>query len=108
MDIPLQITFRHMESTPAVEEDIRRRVARLGAAHARITSCRVMVEAPHHHHHQGNLFHVRLDITVPGHEVVVSREPSEHHAHEDLHVALRDAFDAARRQLEEHQRARTA
>jgi cold shock CspA family protein len=67
-------------------------------------SCRVVVEAQHQHHHKGNLYHVRVDITVPGHELVVSRDPKDHQAHQDVYVAIRDAFDAARRQLEDYAR----
>ena len=69
-------------------------------------SCRVAVEAPHKHHHKGKLYHVRINITVPDKELVVSREPDQHHAHEDVYVAIRDAFDAMRRQLEDYARRR--
>ena len=69
-------------------------------------SCRVAVELHHRHHHQGNLFHVRVDLKVPDSEIVANREPSEHHAHEDVYVAIRDAFDAVRRQLEDYVRRR--
>ena len=55
-------------------------------------------------HRQGTIYHVRVDLTVPGGEVVVNREPGEDHAHEDLHVAIRDAFDAARRRLQDRMR----
>jgi ribosome-associated translation inhibitor RaiA len=55
------------------------------------------VDRPHHHHHQGNPFTVKLDITLPGSEIVVNRDHAE-----DVYVALRDAFEAARRQLIEH------
>ena len=59
----------------------------------------VVVEAPHKHHHQGKQFNVRIDIGVPGNEIVVNRDH-----HEDVYVALRDAFDAAKRQLEDYAR----
>jgi cold shock CspA family protein/ribosome-associated translation inhibitor RaiA len=62
--------------------------------------CRVMIESHHRHHHKGKLYHVRIDLTVPGSELVVSRDPDENHAHEDAYVAIRDAFDAMERQLE--------
>ena len=52
------------------------------------------------HHHKGNLYHVRIDISVPGDEIVVSREPHKDHSHEDAYVTIRDAFDAAKRQLD--------
>ncbi len=68
--------------------------------YSRIMGCRVMIESRHRHHHKGKLYHVRIDVTVPGDELVVSREPDDNHAHEDAYVAIRDAFDAMERQLE--------
>ena len=103
MKIPLQITFRDMEHSDAVETDIRNHVEKLEQLFpGLIMSCRVVAEQHHQHQHQGYLFHVRIDITVPGREIVVSRDPGQHHAHEDMHVAIRDAFNAARRQLLSH------
>lgn len=104
MQVPLQVSFRNMPPSEAVEADIRERAAKLEEFYDRITSARVVVEIPHRRHRQGALFHVRLDLRVPGREIVVSREPGEHHAYEDVHVAIRDAFDAAARRLEDHAR----
>jgi ribosome-associated translation inhibitor RaiA len=104
MPSPVQITFRDMEPSAALETRIRERAEQLERVFDRMTSCHVMVEAPHRHHHQGRLFHVRIDATLPRHEFVVGRDPTEHHAHEDANVAVRDAFDALRRQLEDHTR----
>ncbi|MEJ2508837.1 MAG: HPF/RaiA family ribosome-associated protein [Gammaproteobacteria bacterium] len=104
MQLPLQITFRNMEPSPAVEAKVRERAEKLDRFFDHIMSCRVVIEAPHKHHHQGNLFHVRIDVTVPGNELVVSREPHQHQAHEDAYVVLRDAFDALQRQLEDYAR----
>lgn len=97
----LQLTFRHMDSSPALEEEIRRRAAKLETFHSSLIGCQVVVEASHHRHHQGNLYHARISLTVPGHEIVVSRDPDQHHAYEDVYVAVGDAFDAAGRQLED-------
>ena len=97
MPVLLQVTLRDMPHSDAVEAAIRRNVAGLERVHARITAVRATVEAPHHHHQQGNLFTVTLDITLPGGEIVVNRDHAE-----DVYVALRDAFQAARRQLIEH------
>ncbi len=69
-------------------------------------ACRVVVEAPHKHHHRGNIYHVRIDITVPDEELVVSRDPGQQQTHDDVYVAIRDAFKAARRQLEDYARKR--
>lgn len=104
MQTAMQITFRHMEPSAALEERIRERAADLGRFYDRIVRCRVVVEAPHHHHHQGALYHVSIDLTVPGAEIVVNRESAAEHAHEDAHIAVRDAFDAARRRLEDYAR----
>lgn len=104
MQLPLQITFRDMEPSEAIEAKIRERVGKLDRFYDRIMACRVIIEAPHRHHHQGKLYHVRVDLTVPQDELLARREPPLHHAHEDVYVAIRDAFDAARRQLEDFAR----
>lgn len=100
MQIPLELSFRNMDHSDAVEADVRDKVAKLEQLHSNITSCRVIVEALHLRHHKGNTYHVRIDLTLPGHELVASRDPGQNHAHEDVYVAVRDAFNAARRQLE--------
>ncbi len=104
MQVPAQITFRHMEPSGSTEQQIRTRVEELERFYPRITACHVVLEAEHRHHEQGKLFHVRVEVTVPGRVIAVGRDPAEHHAHEDAHVAIRDAFDAVRRQLEDHAR----
>jgi ribosome-associated translation inhibitor RaiA len=71
-----------------------------------IVSCRVTIEAAHKRHRQGNLFSVRIDVRFPGGEAVASHGGSDDHAHEDVFVAVRDAFDAVRRQLEDRVRIR--
>lgn len=108
MKLPLQITFHGLDPSDALEAAIRDHASRLDRFHDRIMGCRVLIEARHKHHHQGNLFRVRVDLTVPGRELVVTRDPAEHRAHEDPYVAIRDAFDAARRQLEDDARVRRA
>jgi cold shock CspA family protein/ribosome-associated translation inhibitor RaiA len=106
MEIPVRITFRDMESSPTVESQIRARVEELGRFHPRLTGCHVVVEAHHRHHRKGKLYHLAVHVVAPDGEVVVRRDPAEHHAHEDIHVAIRDAFDAVRRQLQDHVRFR--
>ena len=96
-----QVRFRGMEPSDSVEAIIRERIDRLEKFHDRITSCSVVVEAPHRHGRKGKIYHVRVDITVPGREIVSGRTPEEDHAHEDVYVAIRDSFDAAQRQLED-------
>jgi ribosomal subunit interface protein len=97
MQTELQITVRDMEHSPALDERIRAKVEKLERIYSPLMGCRVVAEAPHKHKHQGKHFSVRLDITVPGREIVVNREHDE-----DIYVALRDAFDAAKRQLEDY------
>ncbi len=106
MRLPLQITYRNMSPSEAVERCIRERVERLDEFCDRIMGCRVVVETRHRRHHQGKLYHLRVDLTVPGDEIVVSRAPAMHKTHEDVYVAIRDAFDAARRRLEDYVRRR--
>ena len=96
MQTPPQITFRNFPRSDAVDALIRAKVAKLEEFHSRIMSCHVVVDELDRHRHQGKQFTVRLDIRVPGHEVVVDRDH-----HEDIYVALRDAFNAAGRKLEE-------
>jgi ribosomal subunit interface protein len=104
MQLPLQITFRHMDSSDAIAARIRERAMELERFFERVISCRVVVECQHPRHQQGNLFRVRVDLKVPGEEIVVGRDPAAHHAHEDVYVAIRDAFGATRRLLEDHVR----
>ena len=106
MQLPLQITFRHMDSSEAVAARIRERAGELERFSDRIISCRVVVECRHPRRRQGNLFRVRVDLKIPGREIAVGRDPAAHHSHEDVYVAIRDAFDAARRALEDHVRER--
>ncbi len=103
-EMPVQITFRNIQPSPAIEEKIRFRIEKLQRFHNRITNCHVVVEAPHHHKRKGHLYNIRIDLTVPGSEIVVNREPSEREEHSDPHVAVRDAFDALTRRLEDHSR----
>ncbi|ABA23693.1 cold-shock DNA-binding protein family [Trichormus variabilis ATCC 29413] len=102
MIIPLQITFHNIPPSEAVEAKIRSLADKLEHFYNRITSCRVIVDAPHRHQRNGKLYQVRIDITVPTGEIVVNRDPPEHQSHEDIYVAIRDAFDAAKRKLQDH------
>ncbi len=104
MQLPLQITFRDFPHSDAVEATIREKAAKLDEFFPRLVSCRVMVEARHHRHHQGNLCHIRIELGVPNKEIVVSREHHDEQAREDIYVVIRDAFDAAKRQLEDYAR----
>jgi len=96
MQIPLQITMRDMERSDALDTAISEHAAKLEQFHSRITRCKVTVEQLSKHHQQGGHFAVKIDLRVPGREIVATRDH-----HEDVYVALRDAFDSAKRQLEE-------
>lgn len=99
MQLPLQITARDFELTESIESVIREKADKLETFYDRILGCRVVIETPHRRHHKGILYNVRIYLSVPGAELVVKREPDE-----DLYVAIRDAFDAARRQLQDYAR----
>ena len=104
MQLPLQISFRHMEHSPALEAVIVDRAKRLDTFASQIMSCRVVVEPAGRHRAQGEQYEVRIDITLPGGEVVATREPSAHEEYKEISIAVRDAFDSAGRQIEEFMR----
>jgi ribosomal subunit interface protein len=95
MQVPLEISTRWIDLSPPLEAELRKRAGRLERHSDRITSCRIAVERPTGNHHQeGGPFRVRVDITVPGSELVANKEA------EELFAAVREAFDAAERQVE--------
>lgn len=101
MEQPLQITFHGMEASAAIEDAVRTKAAHLDHFASDIMSCRVVVDLLQKHRHQGRPFGVRIDLTLPGHELVVDRVQNE-----DIYVALREAFDNMTRQLEDVVRQR--
>lgn len=102
MKLPLQITFRNMDASEFVEAAIREKAEKLEHFFSDIMSCRVVVESLHKHHQHGNLYNVHIDVKVAGKEIAVSREAGLDHAHEDIYVAIRDAFNAIQRRLQDH------
>lgn len=104
MQIEPEIAFRHVEPTEATEEQIREGIEDLEEMYDRLASCRIMVELPERRHRTGHLYHVRIHLTMPGNEIVVSRAPAEHSSNEDLSRAIGEAFDQAREQLIEYAR----
>ncbi len=102
MNIQPQINVRDLENAAEVEEKVLGRALRLERYSDEIQRCQVWVEAPHGHHRRGRLCDVRIRITVPNEEIVVENQPRD----EDVHVAIRNAFDAARRRLEDYARRR--
>lgn len=122
MQLPLQISFRNVAASDAVETRIQEEAAKLDTFYDRIMSCRVVVESPRHHQQHGKIYNIHIDLTVPGGEIVVRHEPSLHRsakhtevarnkkslevdgAYKDIYVAIRDAFRSARRQLQDYAR----
>jgi cold shock CspA family protein len=104
MQTPLRISFQDMEPSPAIESRIRDMAAKLERFHDRIIGCSVVVEAPHRRRRKGQLCNVRITLSVPGKDIHVGHTGPQNHAHEDINVAIRDAFDAANRLLEDHVR----
>jgi cold shock CspA family protein len=122
MILPLQVTFRNMDASDLVEGWIREEAAKLDTFYPRIMSCRVVVERPNVRRKWGSLYHVRIDLTVPGAEFVVKEQPSLHSSiqhidedktvkhlelkapHKDLRQAIDDAFKAAGRRLQDYAR----
>lgn len=102
MQTPLQVRFHGFPVSEAVESEVRRHVAELDEFFPRLVSCRVVIDIPHRHQHQGRLYRLQVDLGVPGTHLVVSRTTGGDPAHEDVYIAIRDAFRAARRQLEDH------
>jgi ribosomal subunit interface protein len=100
--IPLQITWRDVAPSPAIEAAIRAKAHKLDQFSNHIVSCRVLIGTSHRHHHKGNPYHFRIEIEVPGKELVVRRDRCDKQSHDDIYVAIRDAFDAARRQLQDY------
>ncbi len=122
MKLPLTITFRGTTRHEWVEDEIRKRVAHLEAYCRDIMSCHVVVEMPHRHHEEGNRFSVRIDLTVPDREIAVTRGSNLHALtkdldeeewvkqldvegmRKDLGLVIKEAFDVARRRLQDHTR----
>ena len=119
MTLPIQISFRNIEHSDRIEAQIRKEADKLEKFYSPIMSCRVVVEVPEHRRRYGSLHHIRIDLGVPGGELVVKNEPSLHGSipenepktskqldlsapHRRVDVAIRDAFRSARRQLQDY------
>ena len=112
---PVQISFRNMSASPALEKEVQSRVAWLESFHPGIVGCRVVLEIPHLHRRRGRPVHVRIELSLPGEDVVVDHAPTPDTAdravsrksdevdarHKDAYVAIHEAFDIARRGLED-------
>ena len=111
---PVQISFRNMSVSPALEEEIRSRAAWLESFYPGIVRCRVVLEVPHRRRRHGRSLHVRIELSLPGEDVIVNHEPTLdasqpaphksdelNRRHKDAHVSIHEAFDIARRRLED-------
>jgi ribosomal subunit interface protein len=99
MSFSLQITFRDIDHSDALERAIRTRAGRLGRYYEDINACRVVVESQHRRRTKGNHLSVRVELAVPGDDIVITRGEDGEGAHEDPYVVVRDAFDVAAREL---------
>lgn len=98
---PIQVTFRDLPYSAHIEQDIHAHAEKINQFCKRFIHCRVVLTIPQNHKHQGKLYNVRINLLVPGKEIVVT-----HQENEDIKVAIRDAFDALIRQLEDYMRRR--
>lgn len=119
MTLALQVTFRNMKHSAEVEDWIRQEAEKLETFYHRIIACRVAIEVPHRHHKKGKPLHIRIDLSLPGKEIVIKREPVVIHrapvngeaavsshaqarpAHADLQLVIHDAFKAAGRRIQD-------
>lgn len=102
MPVPVDITFRGMTPSASVEAAVQRWADRIEHSYGRIQRCTVVIEQPHKSQRHGQTFHVRVDLSVPERTISTSRDPGRDPGHEDVYVAIADAFRAARRQLQDH------
>jgi cold shock CspA family protein/ribosome-associated translation inhibitor RaiA len=107
MQTPLQLTFEDIGHSDFIESRIREEAGKLEQFYDRITSMRVVVARPQHRHHKGDIYQIRIHMTVPGAaDIAISREPAATGAHQDVQVTIRDAFKSARRRLQDLARKR--
>jgi ribosome-associated translation inhibitor RaiA len=104
MSFTLQIAFRNMDASASAEALVRQRAEELEHLLDRISACRVVLDCVHRQNQMGRLYHVHIDLTLPGGKIVVNHDNGSNHAHDDLQLAIRDSFEAARRQLAEYMR----
>jgi ribosome-associated translation inhibitor RaiA len=102
MNAPLEIIFKGLDKSRALEAKIAERMTRLEKHFDRITHARVVVAAPHRHSNKGKIYQIKIEIGIPDHApLVITHEPVVSHANQDLQTAIRDAFAAAKRNLDD-------
>lgn len=97
----IQITIKDMPNSPALEDHLRKKALKLGQYYEHINHCKIVIHIPQKHKHQGKLFSVGITVAVTGKELVVNRKLNE-----DVYIAIRDAFHAIQRQVENYARKR--
>ncbi|PCJ25603.1 MAG: ribosomal subunit interface protein [SAR86 cluster bacterium] len=95
----IQVVFHNIDQTDALTEAVQKRIQKLSRFCDQIINGRVVLDSPHNNHHKGRVYSVSLEIHTPNLEVRVNQDQHDNHAHEDLYVAIRDAFNVAERQL---------
>lgn len=106
MPSEFQIVFHKIDQSDAIVENVNKRIAKLQRYSNDIMGGRVVLDSPHNHHHKGKVYSVTLEVHTPYKEIVVTQDQQDNHAHEDLYVVIRDAFNAAERQLKSLNRKR--
>lgn len=101
-DFPIQISFRNVDPSEAVKTAIYEKIERLKKFQTKIVGCEVIVSSPHKHSHKSEIFHVEIRMGVSGHDIFINRESEKDDAHRDVYIAIRDAFKALERKLEEN------
>ncbi len=100
--VPLKVDYKnfeeHLELNPIIEEQVER----LEKYFDRITSCHVVVSKPHNRHQNGHVYHVHIDLHIPGSVIAVTREPERDERHDDIGIAIRDAFKTCKRKLQDY------
>ncbi|MCX6132075.1 MAG: HPF/RaiA family ribosome-associated protein [Proteobacteria bacterium] len=104
MQSEVQIEFDGLGPSDAITARIWKHLEHLERLFPRITDARVVVNLAHHHQQKGNIYQIRIELNVPGKRLVVAREPGLNHAHKNAYVALRDAFQAMQRMLQDYAR----
>lgn len=102
MRTPLQVTYRHLDASEALTQRINDEAAGLEQFFDGIVGCHVTVDMPHRHHRHGQHYTVRVEISVPGEVLVISRDPPQDSANTDPYAAVNEAFDQARRKLKDY------
>jgi len=101
---PVELSFQHIEPSESVREVVLEKADKLQRFADHVLGVRVAIDAPHRQHRKGTMYDVRIDVSIPGDNIMITHQGPKDHAHEDIYTAINDAFDAAYRRLEEHTR----